>query len=137
METAKNEAIKKGEKKFGSIGDYVLPYSADNEAKAWFRIKNLMEESLGKYPTTLSQDYEILKTDKTLTYNTRNCVLLRVGEKKILHFLKDTAEILLEMSKMDRKTAVRHMMKNHKALKQSMKYVKDVFIPLLPKVKEN
>ena len=92
-----------------------------------------MQESLDKYPTTLAQDYEILKTDTSLTYNTRNCVLLRVGEKKILTFVKETADILLEMAKMDRKTAVRHMMKNHKALKQSMKYVKDVFIPLLPK----
>ena len=103
MEVAKNEAIKNGEKKFGSIGDYVQPINVDNEAKAWFKIKNLMEESLDKYPTTLSQDYDILKSDKSLTYNTRNCVLLRVGEKKILHFMKDTADILLEMAKMDRK----------------------------------
>jgi hypothetical protein len=54
MEEAKQEAVKNGEKKFGSIGDYVRPISVDNEAKTWFKVKNLMQESLDKYPTTLS-----------------------------------------------------------------------------------
>jgi len=42
MDDAKKEAVKNGEKKFGSIGDYVLAINIDNEAKAWFRIKALM-----------------------------------------------------------------------------------------------
>lgn len=103
MEKAKKEAENEGKKQDGGIADYIKPMDIRNEAMAWSKIKSIVVEALGKYPTTLDEDYEILKNDKSLTYNTRNCVLLRVGEKKILHFVNNTAEILLEMAKMDKK----------------------------------
>jgi hypothetical protein len=68
-----------------------------------------------------------------LTYNTRNCVLLRVGEKKILNYLLDTANALVEIGQnKTRKQAIGDMMKKFKILKPSMAYVKETFIPLIP-----
>ena len=90
-----------------------------------------MDAALAKYPTSLDEDFKILE-DKSLTYNIRNCVQLRVGDKKILHFLKTNAEILDQMSSMTRREAIKFMMKNHKSFKHSMKYVKTIFVPLLP-----
>jgi len=63
--------------------------------------------------------------------------MLRVGEKKILHFLSDTADILASMSAMNRKDALVQLTKHLKDFKYSKEYVKDVFIPLLPKEAKN
>jgi hypothetical protein len=65
-------------------------------------------------------------------YNKKNCLLLRIGEKRILHFIEETAEAILELSKLERQAAVKALMKKHKLFKKSMKYVQNTFIPLLP-----
>jgi hypothetical protein len=67
-----------------------------------------------------------------VTYNKKNCLLLRIGEKRILHFIEETAEAILELSKLERQSAVKALMKKHKLFKKSMKYVQNTFIPLLP-----
>ena len=66
-------------------------------------------KKLSAYPTTLEADKALLSTDdstppteKTLTYNTRNCVLYRITEKKILNYYINTAINLIELSKMTR-----------------------------------
>ena len=60
-----------------------------------------MEEALARYPTTLKEDMAILEKDdkkeETLTYNQRNCVLYRSGEKEILEFLKTCSERFLKL----------------------------------------
>ena len=45
--------------------------------------------------------------------------------------MKDTSDILIKMSKMNRKEGIQLMIKNHKELKHSLQYVKNVFLPLL------
>ena len=40
-------------------------------------------EGLSKYPTTYEEDMQILQ-NPDLTFNNRNCVLMRSGEKAIL-----------------------------------------------------
>lgn len=54
------------------------------------RLKKLCEDALFQYPQTLEQDMEILLLDdekkEVLSFNERNCVLFRSGEKEILHF---------------------------------------------------
>lgn len=69
---------------------------------AWKKVSAIVTAALNKYPTTLEQDKKLLSDDSTLTYNIKNCVLFRVGEKKILHYLKDTADILIGMEKMNK-----------------------------------
>ena len=62
-------------------------------------------KKLSAYPTTLEADKALLSandaaasSDKTLTYNTRNCVLFRITEKKILNYYINTAINLIELS---------------------------------------
>lgn len=60
--------------------------------------------ALEKYPNTLEQDYELLK-DETLTFNQRNCVLFRSGEKEILHFLIEFSDYVTQLLAMTFKEA--------------------------------
>lgn len=60
--------------------------------------------ALEKYPNTLEQDYELLK-DETLTFNQRNCVLFRSGEKEILHFLIEFSDYVVQLLAMTFKEA--------------------------------
>jgi hypothetical protein len=136
---AKKAAAAEGKKKFGSIGDFVKPIDLHTEVRAWRKIHQIATEALAKYPTTLDEDKALLAkedeaapADKTLTYNTRNCVLLRVGEKKILNYLLDTATNIVEIAQMTRKGAIGAMMKRHKIFKPSMSYVKGTLVPLIP-----
>ena len=136
---AKRAAEAEGKKKFGSIGEYVKPIDLHTEVRAWRKIHQIATEALAKYPTTLDEDKALLAkedaaapADKTLTYNTRNCVLLRVGEKKILNYLLETATNIVEIAQMTRKGAIGAMMKRHKIFKPSMAYVKGTLVPLIP-----
>ena len=65
--------------------------SKESELEAWQYIAKLCDLTLERYPTTLEEDIELLESDDIssfLGHNKRNCVLLRKGEKEILHFLK-------------------------------------------------
>jgi len=114
----------------------VPPIDLATEVSAWKKTLALAKESLSKYPTTYKEDQEILaKVDSgamELSYNKKNCLLLRIGEKRILHFIVETAEAILELSSLERPDAVKALMKQHKVFKKSMKYVQNTFIPLLP-----
>ena len=49
-----------------------------------------------------------------------------------------TAQTLIELSTLDRVSAIRLFFKKHKELKKSMTYMQNVFIPLLPEsIKKN
>ena len=81
--------------------------SRHNERKVWARIKGMAEEALSQYPNTLAEDLAILeRTD--LSFNQRNCVLFRSGEKEILHFLIELADFVLGLLEMKFKDAKRH-----------------------------
>ncbi|CAD8159503.1 unnamed protein product [Paramecium pentaurelia] len=62
-----------------------------NELAMWNFIENICIHALNQYPTNLDQDLEILKICE-LTINQRNCLILRIGEKKILNFYKQFSE---------------------------------------------
>lgn len=75
----------------------------ENETRVWLRIAKLATESLKKYDTTLQEDNEILEKDdkeKTLTYNERNCILYRHGEKIILDFLLTCSDRFIKIFSM-------------------------------------
>mmetsp|Transcript_5762 Transcript_5762/g.10286 ORF Transcript_5762/g.10286 Transcript_5762/m.10286 type:complete len:577 (-) Transcript_5762:40-1770(-) len=77
----------------------VPPISIKNELRVLQRLKNLAQEGLEAYPETLAHDEALLETTD-LTQNQRNCVLMRKGEKEILHwFIKfvDTVTPLLNL----------------------------------------
>lgn len=81
----------------------IKPWGLENEIKVWLKIDSLVDASLAKYDTTYQEDLDVLAKDdqeKCLTYNQRNCILFRSGEKKILHFLKDAATTFGRLTKM-------------------------------------
>jgi len=55
------------------------------------------------YPTTLEEDLEMIAKDsegsgpEPMNENKRNAVLMRSGEKKVLKYLIDTADLILPM----------------------------------------
>jgi len=64
-------------------GTNIPPYSIENEKAVLNRIQEMAEAQLKKYPTTYEEDLKILETQKDMTFNQRNCVLMRSGEKKV------------------------------------------------------
>ena len=65
-------------------------------------LKRLAEEGIAKYPTTLEEDYEILKRDD-LSFNNRNWVLMRSGEKEILNWILPFADTMIALFNLDPK----------------------------------
>ena len=57
--------------------------SSENEIKALNILKNHCELLLSRYETDRELD-EVLLDEQALTYNERNCIVLRSGEKKVL-----------------------------------------------------
>jgi hypothetical protein len=91
-------------------GTQVKAMSLEQEVKVWEKVRELCEDQLAKYPTSLKADLELLEKDEAsqkLTSNERNCVLFRVGEKRILDFLLTSANRMIELSKMTQKEAKR------------------------------
>lgn len=58
--------------------------SIKNEVKVLTSVKNLASKNLSNFPTTIKEDQELLLRDDTehnLTFNQRNCIVYRNGEK--------------------------------------------------------
>lgn len=77
------------------------PLSVRNEQKVLLRMKLEATKLLKNYPTSYEEDLDILENNKDLTFNTRNAVLMRSGEKKILKHIIETADIMLKYLNMD------------------------------------
>ena len=65
------------------------------------KILTLSKEAYEKYPNALEEDYKILEERKDLTFNERNCLLFRSGEKEILTYLIKIAQKILPLLDMD------------------------------------
>ena len=85
-----------------------------NELKVWNKIIFLVDVHLSKYDTNLETDEGLLEMDDkehNLHSNERNCLLYRIGEKKILHFLKDAATNIIPLITMNYKDARKQVSK--------------------------
>lgn len=107
---ARDEFLKNG----GNIQDFKIgsvfkardltPISIRNEQLMLKKLITICINYLCKYPTSYKHDLEILERDRVehyLTVNQRNCILLRCGEKRILHFIIDNAQKLLPLLEND------------------------------------
>ncbi len=82
--------------------------SIQNEKQVMNRLKQLCSDALKQYPHSLQEDIAILKKDDTehnLTFNQRNCVLFRSGEKEILHFYIEFSDYITTLLGMKFKDA--------------------------------
>eukprot|EP00826_Nyctotherus_ovalis_P028224 TRINITY_DN2228_c0_g1_i8.p1 TRINITY_DN2228_c0_g1~~TRINITY_DN2228_c0_g1_i8.p1 ORF type:complete len:164 (+),score=43.51 TRINITY_DN2228_c0_g1_i8:455-946(+) len=59
------------------------PITISNELLLLKELRILAEDSLKKYPQTYEEDVELLKEREKLTFNQRNCIIYRMGEKKV------------------------------------------------------
>lgn len=85
------------------------------------------------YPTTMEEDKIILDNDKgELTFNQRNCVLYRFGEKKILSKLLLYCDKILPLLEMDFKQAKKTVEKCRE-LDDCSEYIKDSIYTLIKK----
>jgi len=74
--------------------------SRENEKRVLAHIKKLCVEALKKYQHSMQQDITILAEDdkdQKLSFNLRNCVLFRLGEKEILHFYIEFADYMTSL----------------------------------------
>ncbi|MCQ2817498.1 MAG: SET domain-containing histone-lysine N-methyltransferase [archaeon] len=80
--------------------DKFPPVSKENEINVMKKIKEIMEENLSKYKQTLSEDYKTLEK-KEISYNERNCCIMRISEKEIFQYYLNMAEFMLEIFEMN------------------------------------
>jgi len=75
------------------------PISITNECAALLKLLEVIEVREAEYPTTLKQDVKRLSTDESLTHNQKNCMKLLIGEKKVLQYLTEFANLALDVIK--------------------------------------
>ncbi len=99
---------KKLDQEGASYSFYLIsPIDKETEIKLIKMIREIMLINMNKYKTTLDEDEGILiadkKGEKKLLDNERNCILMRVCEKRILKFYMRFAEYCLELYEMSEK----------------------------------
>jgi histone-lysine N-methyltransferase SETD3 len=77
------------------------PLSVRNEQKVLLRMKLEATKLLHNYPHTYEEDMELLEKNEDLTFNTRNALLMRSGEKKILLHVIDFADTMVRLLNLD------------------------------------
>lgn len=105
--------------------------STKNELKVWNKIIGLANLSLEKYDTGLEVDEGLLEMDDkehNLTSNERNCLLYRIGEKQILHFLLSAAEQIIPLISMNYRDARKEVTK-YKNFGNCQEYVRNFILP--------
>jgi len=85
-----------------------------NEARVMQAIARASTDILKSFDTTLEKDNKLLEDDKALTMNQRNCVVMRRGEKEILHAYLDLAKHLAAIENWDVKKVQKYFAQNIK-----------------------
>jgi len=104
--------------------------SIRNEKKMLTKLKAIAEKCLNKFPQTYEEDMKKLEEVKDLSFNERNCLIFRSGEKRIYKLIIAMANFGLTI-----------LNKNAKSLKIDLKdlipttpfgsYIKKCLIPLV------
>eukprot|EP00826_Nyctotherus_ovalis_P026086 TRINITY_DN2035_c0_g1_i16.p1 TRINITY_DN2035_c0_g1~~TRINITY_DN2035_c0_g1_i16.p1 ORF type:complete len:276 (+),score=56.25 TRINITY_DN2035_c0_g1_i16:73-900(+) len=103
--------------------------SLENEKQVLKKAKDIASEYLLRYPDSCKKDMELLKTD--LTFNQRNCIILRSDEKRIFQGIVELAKLGLELIDMkDWKEVQEHFAKAGKG-KAYSGYFEKILMPFL------
>jgi len=117
--------------------DNIRPLSCSNERKCLLSIANAAKKSLARFETSLETDLEKLKDYEMypLYSNRRNCIIMRVGEKRVLHHyvnLADKCVDLLRMSWQELKIVVSKKFRHRGGEDEAtIDYVHKVITPLV------
>jgi len=111
----------------------INPVSVENEIKVLEDIKRAALESLSKFPETLEEDNKILASGKYKMFsNERNCVLMRRGEKQVLHYFVDLADRAIPLLRMPWKDLKRAAAKSYSGKFGTFDYyVTSTVVPLV------
>lgn len=96
------------------------------------KLQALCAEGLTAYPNSMEEDKDILDNRKDLTFNQRNSVLYRFGEKKILSKLLLYCDKILPLLDMDFKTA-RKIVEKSRELDDCSEYITNSIYHLIKK----
>jgi len=103
--------------------------SVANEVDALKKLKEIAEICLNKYPQKYEEDLKLLE-NKTLTFNERNCIIYRLGEKKIYKDMIEMATISIKMLSMKYEEANKYYAGLNRDLPYAA-YMDKVILPLL------
>jgi len=101
----------------------IPPLSIDNEILALQILKNECYTRLNKYPQPIEYDEEALKKSKILTFNQKNCLLLRLSEKKILKYYIEISDQAIDALKFKSKEMLKKISQN---LKNTQSYMQSL-----------
>ena len=110
------------------------PISVANEKQVMVRIRQLCVDALKLYPHSLQEDVDLLKKDDidhNMSFNQRNCVLFRSGEKEILHFYIEFSEYITTLLGMQHKDAKKETQLLPKQFENARDYIHQSLLPML------
>lgn len=111
-------------------GTNLPPVSVENEKSVLDKIRKMADIQYRAYPTTYEADLKILEKPESLTFNQRNAVLMRSGEKKVLLYLLELCNLGLEYIDMPLKKA-REAFGKRKDGDKFSKYFLESLFPLM------
>lgn len=117
---------KKTDKDEGYKAENLNVLSVHNELKVHQKLKSYSEFYLQSYPNDLEQDDKLLAQDdkqQFLSFNQRNCVLFRKGEKEILHWFIEFSSYCTRILSLKWKDAKKEAASLPKRLESARDYI--------------
>lgn len=113
--------------------DDILPISVKNEQLSLLALSKAAKASLDLFDHTLEHDQALLADTENYPFmsNKRNIVLMRRGEKEVLHFYKDLAKTCIPMFRMQWKDLKKVASKYKDDDDPLGNYIKSVVVPLV------
>lgn len=110
-------------------GENLRAISYRNEMAVHKTLVEIFTAHMAKYPTTLAEDEAILKQE--LTENQNNCVLFRIGEKKIAEFFIQSSTYVLELMDMKFTAAKKKTQQLPNKFETMREYLRSSLLPLI------
>jgi histone-lysine N-methyltransferase SETD3 len=111
--------------------DDIDPISCRNEIAVLKHIEQSAKEILAGFDTTLEQDNELLKINKFPDSNYRNCIVMRRGEKQVLHWYIELAHKCIPLLQSQWKDVKKMTAKSYQSNTSLDHYIVNVVVPLV------
>ena len=101
LEEIKYKVLKNQYAKHSHIRRSIPVISLENEKKSLEMLLSNVKERLSRFNDSYESDMEELKQNQNLSYNERNCMIIRSDEKRILLFYINLALVILPLFSME------------------------------------
>jgi protein-histidine N-methyltransferase len=113
----------------------IPPISIKNELQILLHLQNICQENLSKYNTEYEEDLKLLSQYESgelkLSNNQLNCLLMRIGEKKILHFWIEFTKYTIPLFELSSKMIKKKVKKDYPHYCPYEMYINDVILTLI------